>query len=44
MRPFSGQYTVDASIYLNSAGTVTDVGVVNPRSYTVVVSLARSEE
>jgi len=35
------QNTVSASIYLNSSGTVTDVGVVNPNSYTIVVSLAQ---
>lgn len=38
----SGQYTVSASIYLDSAGSVTDVGVVNPSGYTVVVSLAQA--
>ncbi len=37
----AGNYTVPASIYLNSAGSVGDVGVVNPRDYTVVVSLSR---
>lgn len=37
----SGQQTVSASIYLDSAGSVADVGVVDPGSYTVVVSLAR---
>jgi len=37
----AGQSTVSASIYLNSAGSVTEVGVVNPKNYTVVVSLAR---
>lgn len=37
----SGQHTVSASIYLNSAGSEGDVGVVNPASYTVVVSLAQ---
>ncbi len=35
------QNTVPASIFLNSSGTVTDVGVVNPNSYTIVVSLAQ---
>jgi len=37
----AGQSTVSASIYLNSAGSVTEVGVVAPKEYTVVVSLAR---
>lgn len=37
----AGQYTVEASIYLNGPGTVTDVGVVNPNSYSIVVSLSR---
>ena len=36
------QYTVSASIYLNSASSVTDVGVVNPSAYTVVVSMERA--
>lgn len=36
----AGPHTVSASVYLDSAGTVTDVGVVNPGSYTIVVSLA----
>jgi len=37
----AGSHTVSASIYLNSAGSVGDVGVVNPRDYTVVVSLSQ---
>lgn len=37
----AGQYTVEASIYLNGPGTVTDLGVVNPNSYSIVVSLSR---
>lgn len=37
----AGQYTVEASIYLDGPGTVTDVGVVNPNSYSIVVSLSR---
>ena len=37
----AGQYTVAASIYLNGPGTVTDMGVVNPNSYSIVVSLSR---
>ncbi|MDE7171900.1 MAG: hypothetical protein K2O11_08545 [Oscillospiraceae bacterium] len=37
----TGQHTVSASVYLNSAGSEGDVGVVNPASYTVVVSLAQ---
>ena len=37
------QYTVPASIILNSVGTMADVGVVNPGSYTVVVSLAQAD-
>lgn len=41
VREAAGNYTVSASIYLNSAGSVGDVGVVNPRDYTVVVSLSR---
>ena len=41
--PGAGPYTLTPSIYLNSAGsTVTDVGVVSPGSYSVVVSLRRS--
>lgn len=39
--PAAGQYTVSAEVYLHNAGTVTDVGVVSPKSYTVVVSLSR---
>lgn len=42
VNPAAGPYTVSANIKLNSEGSVGDVGVVNPRSYTVVVSLARS--
>ncbi len=38
----AGQSTVSASVYFNSAGSVTEVGVVDPKSYAVVVSLARS--
>lgn len=41
--PSAGQYTVSASIYLDSAGSVSEVGVVNPRDYTVVVSLAKAD-
>ncbi len=41
INPAVGPYTVSASINLNSVGSVGDVGVVNPRSYTVVVSLTR---
>ncbi|MBD5118014.1 MAG: hypothetical protein HDT37_02725 [Clostridiales bacterium] len=37
----TGQHTVSASVYLNSAGSEGDVGVVNPAGYTVVVSLAQ---
>ena len=37
----AGQHTVSASVYLNSAGSEGDVGVVNPAGYTVVVSLAQ---
>lgn len=37
----AGQYTVEASIYLDGPGTVTDMGVVNPNSYSIVVSLSR---
>ena len=39
----TGQHTVSASVYLNSAGSEGDVGVVNPASYTVVVSLAQPQ-
>lgn len=39
--PSAGNYTVSAEVYLHNAGTVTDVGVVNPKGYTVVVSLSR---
>mgnify|MGYP006865371251 FL=1 len=39
--PAAGRYTVPASIYLNSASSVSDLGVVNPNGYNVVVSLAR---
>lgn len=38
----AGQHTAPAIIYLDSAGTAADVGVVNPAGYTVVVSLAQS--
>lgn len=37
----SGRYTVSATIYLHSAGTVSDIGVVTPKTYSIVVSLAR---
>lgn len=37
----AGQHTAPAIIYLDSAGTAADVGVVNPAGYTVVVSLAQ---
>ena len=37
----SGQHTVSASVYLNSAGSEGGVGVVNPAGYTVVVSLSQ---
>lgn len=37
----AGQYTVEANIYLDGPGTVTDMGVVNPNSYSIVVSLSR---
>lgn len=43
VNPAAGQYTVSASIYLNSAGSVSEVGVVNPRDYTVVVSLTKAD-
>lgn len=36
-----GKYTVPASVRLYSAGSETDVGVVNPDSYSIVVSLDR---
>ncbi len=36
----AGQYTVSASIYLDSTGSVSDIGVMNG-NYTVVVSLVR---
>ena len=42
--PTAGQYyTVPAEVYLHNVGTATDVGVVNPKGYTVVVSLTREE-
>ena len=37
----AGKYTVPATIYLYSAGTLSDVGVVTPRTYSVVVSLVK---
>ena len=37
----AGQHTAPAIIYLDSAGSSTDVGVVNPAGYTVVVSLSQ---
>ena len=37
----AGKYTVPATIYLDSAGTLSDVGVVTPRTYSVVVSLVK---
>ena len=37
----AGQHTAPAIIYLDSAGTAAEVGVVNPAGYTVVVSLAQ---
>ena len=37
----AGQHTVSASVYLNSASSERDVGVVNPAGYTVVVSLTQ---
>lgn len=37
----AGKYTVPATIYLDSAGTLSDVGVVPPRTYSVVVSLVK---
>ena len=43
INPASGQYTVAASIYLDSAGSVGEVGVVEPRAYTVVVSLTQAD-
>lgn len=42
VNPAAGPYTVSAKINLNSVGSMGDVGVVNPGSYTVVISLARS--
>lgn len=39
----AGKYTVPATIYLHSAGTVSDVGVVTPRTYSIVVSLAKED-
>ena len=42
--PTGGQYyTVPAEVYLHNVGTATDVGVVGPKGYTVVVSLAQEE-
>lgn len=43
VNPAAGQHTVSASILLGSAGSVTDVGVVNPTGYTVVVSLTQAD-
>lgn len=37
----AGPHAVSATIYLYSAGTVSDVGVVTPRDYSIVVSLAQ---
>ena len=37
----AGKYTVPATFYLDSAGTLSDVGVVTPRTYSVVVSLVK---
>lgn len=37
----AGKYTVPASVRLYSAGSETDVGVLNPDSYSIVVSLDR---
>ena len=37
----AGKYTVPVTIYLYSAATSSDVGVVTPRTYSIVVSLAR---
>lgn len=39
----AGNYTVPATIYLDSAGTLSDVGVVTPRTYSIVVSLVRDD-
>lgn len=39
----AGRYTVPATIYLDSAGTLSDVGVVTPRTYSIVVSLAQED-
>lgn len=39
----AGNYTVPATIYLYSAGTLSDVGVVTPRTYSIVVSLVRDD-
>ena len=39
----TGQYTVSARPYLNSAGSESDVGVVNPSGYTVVISLTQAD-
>ena len=39
----AGKYTVPATIYLHRAGTVSDVGVVTPRTYSIVVSLAKED-
>ncbi|MDE7003897.1 MAG: hypothetical protein K2P08_05635 [Oscillospiraceae bacterium] len=39
----SGRYTVSATIYLDSAGTVSDIGVVAPKTYTIAVSLAQDD-
>jgi len=36
-----GQYTVSANVYLDRVESVTDVGVVNPNAYTIVVSITR---
>lgn len=37
----AGPYTAPASVRLYSAGSEADVGVVNPGSYSIVVSLSR---
>lgn len=37
----AGPHTVQANVRLYSTGSVSDVGVVNPSSYTIVVSLTQ---
>ena len=35
----AGPYTVSANVYLNSAGSKSEIGELNPSSYTITISL-----